>query len=258
MMKTLEIIKTDQKDFIQQCELKTKSFLKSLNLKNIEYVLLSGSVSRGDYMPGKYGGMIDLTVVKSKNVNIDASDLFGEDEEPEIPYHCVNYLGQGFQIAIYDYIEISDFNNFNEPQKFAFLESKLLYEKTDLYRKIIKNINTALPNKLKQKKNEGLGYIDYLLSEYKTDRWITREAYPQLHSNLNKAVEIALKCLYYTNGTYSPAEDRILYYCYTIPKNKTNFDKIITELYKQDIISLEDYKRRVKIFNDLLLPMITN
>ena len=255
-MKTLDNIIHQQKEYIAQCEFKTKRFIDSISLENIEVILLSGSVSRGDFMPGKYGGMIDLTVMKIKGSPLSASDIFGKDEEPEIPYHCVKYLGQGFQISFYEFIDISDFSSFDESKKYALLESKILYQKKNIYTSLLDNINNNLSKKLDMKKNNGIGYINYLLSGYKKNRWISREAYPQLHANLNKAIEVAIKCLFYNNSKYAPAEDRIFYYSYSLAKIDTNYEKIVRELLKQDIISFDDYKRREEIFLKLFLPML--
>lgn len=138
------------------------------------------------------------------------------------------------------------------------MESKLIYEKSDSYSKFLLNIKNNIEKELKNKKIETIGYIDYLLSGYKTDRWILREAYPQLHANLNKAIELGIKCLYYRHNSYSPAEDRALYYSFTLDNINERYGIIMAELYKQDIFSLKDYYRREKIFNKLFLPMIDN
>lgn len=255
-MKTLDIIIHEQKEFIEQCIFKTKRFINSLKLDNIAVILLSGSVSRGDYMPGKYGGMIDLTVMMIKGSKLSALDILGKDEEPDIPYHCVSYLGQGFQIAFHELFDVSDFNNFDESKKNALLESKVIYQQNNVYTSLLDNINIDLQKKLEKEKNKGIGYINYLLSGYKKDRWISRNAYPQLHTNLNKAIEIGIKCLFYNNGKYAPSEDRILYYSYSLPKINSSYEKIVRELFKQDIMSFDDYKRREEIFFKLFLPML--
>lgn len=42
--------------------------------------------------------------------------------------------------------------------------------------------------------------------------WKSRIAFSQFHQNLNSAIVLAVRCLYYKNGTYVPPENRILYY----------------------------------------------
>ena len=43
---------------------------------------------------------------------------------------------------------------------------------------------------IEQQKNleEALGYIHYLISDYKKDRYYRREAFVQMHENLNTAI----------------------------------------------------------------------
>jgi predicted nucleotidyltransferase len=56
-------MKEKQKDYIQKMEKHANDFIDFIEKKEIETILLSGSVSRGDYCPGKNGGMIDLIVI---------------------------------------------------------------------------------------------------------------------------------------------------------------------------------------------------
>lgn len=255
-MKDLSKMKVQQQKFIKECEFKVKRFIKSLPLDELEVILLSGSVARGDYNPGKFGGMIDLTIIKRDGSNKTATELFGRDEEPEIPYHCIRHLGQWFQIYFNDYDFIHNFDNLNEARKFAILESKVLYDRGKVYEKTLCKIKHELPQKLLIEKRNTLNYISYLLSAYKTERWELREAYPQIHMNLNYAIEMVIKCLFYSNNLYAPAEDRRLYYSYTLPNLHKNYPEIIKELYKQDINSLSDYRRRLDLFYNQLFPMI--
>lgn len=256
-MRNLEDIKKQQIKFIEECNFKAKRFIKSICLDDIDVILQSGSVARGDFMPGKLGGMIDLTIMKTKGSNVTATELFGEDEEPEIPYHCVRHLGQWFSIAFHEFIDNFEFEKFDEPKKFAILESKILLDKDDKYSKVLVEINSGLQTKLDTEKNKTIGYINYLLSEYKTSRWISREANPQLHANLNTAIQACLKGIYYNNSKYTPAEDRRFYYSFTLTKIPDNYEKIVSELFKQDIMSYDDYIRRENIFNKLFLPIIS-
>lgn len=91
-MKKLEDVILQQKDFIQDLKSKTNEFINSLDKTHLQTILLSGSVSRKDYFPGEMGGMVDLTVVRKQNSNASAESVFGKDEEPHIPYHCVTKM----------------------------------------------------------------------------------------------------------------------------------------------------------------------
>lgn len=52
-------------------------FFSQVDKTCIQTVLLSGSVARGDFSPGKYGGMIDLVVMKKPDC------VFSVSSEPE-------------------------------------------------------------------------------------------------------------------------------------------------------------------------------
>lgn len=251
-MKTLDVIRCEQRDYIKHCEFKTKRFLNSLELDSIDIVLISGSVARGDSLPGKFGGMIDITTVKSLGSNKTAEEIFGKDEDPDIPYHCVRYLGQWFQILYSDHTLIDDFHNLSEARKFAILESKVVIDRSNQYSNFLQEMEQQLPAIFIKEREKGLETINYLLSDYKVDRWKRREAYPQLHMNLNRAIEVAVKCLFYKNNQFAPAEDRRLYYSYTLESVDKNFPYLISTLYKQDITSLKDYYRREKLFQTFL------
>ena len=57
-MKNKEFIIEQQKDFIQGLKNKTIDFINKIDKSEIETILLSGSVSRGDYFPGKFDGIV--------------------------------------------------------------------------------------------------------------------------------------------------------------------------------------------------------
>lgn len=92
-----------------------------------------------------------------------------------------------------------------------------------------------------------------MISEYKTDRWYRRDAFVQLHENLNTAIHCAVCRLYYINNSFSPAEDRAIYYLYTLKNLPLEYEKTICELYKQDINSKENYASREKLFRNVIL-----
>lgn len=97
-MKNKEQIIIQQKEFIQKIETATTKFIDSIDKSQIETILLSGSVARGDYFPqknenGEDEGMIDLIVMKKDGSSITTEELFGKNQDPEIPYHCIKVEG---------------------------------------------------------------------------------------------------------------------------------------------------------------------
>jgi hypothetical protein len=234
-----------QKDYIQQIRNHVNKYIDFVDKNEIETILLSGSVSRGDYCPGKKGGMIDLIVMKKAGSTITAEELFGKDEHPYIPYHCIRWNGEWFEILFTEFIDCNKFKEFNEPRKFSILESKILYDPNEKYSNELETIKEYVEEDLKNKLKETLGYLKYIVG--KEPRWEIRKAYPNMHNNLNIAIELGINCLYYINGKYAPAEDRKLYYTYELEKLPSEYDRLMVELLRQRIDSKEDYERRKKI-----------
>jgi len=247
MLKLAEMVE-QQRDYVQKMREHTHNYISSIDKNEIETILLSGSVSRGDYCPGKNGGMIDLIVMKKDGSNITVEEIFGKNEHPFIPYHCIRWNGEWFEILFTDFVNCNKFKEFNEPRKFSVMESKILYDPHEKYKNEFETIKKFVDEELKNKLKDTLGYIKYIIG--KEERWEIREAYPHMHNNLNKAIELGICCLYYLNGKYAPADDRKLYYTYELEKIPDNYEKLLEKLFEQKINSKEDYERRKRIFEN--------
>lgn len=260
-MKTKEAIIEQQKKFIQEMKDKTYAFINSIDKSEIETILLSGSVSRSDYFPqkkdnGEYNGMVDLIVMRKKESRITAEEIFGPDQDPPIPYHCVKACNIWFAILFTDFIDADMFSKFEEPRKFSVLESQILYDPNNSYKNELAKINQFVTQDIKNNLNNSLGYIHYLISDYKKDRWFRRDAFIQLHENLNTAIRAGVRALFYLNGFYSPAEDRAIYYSHSLQKLPENYAQIISKACSQDTDSEDDYFRREKIFMEKIVGFI--
>ena len=260
-MKTKEVIIEQQKDFIQEMKDKTSVFLNSIDKSEIETILLSGSVSRADYFPkikedGDINGMVDLIVMRKKGSSATAEEIFGPDQDPPIPYHCVKVEGIWYAILFTDFIETKMFSHFDEPRKFSVMESQILYDPNNSYKNELEIINQFVKEDCKKFLNDSLGYIHYLISDYKKDRWYRREAFIQMHENLNTAICAGIRALFYINGFYSPAEDRAIYYSHSLQKLPENYAELISQACSQKADSEEDYFRREKIFMEKIVGFI--
>ena len=253
-MYKLSKMKDRQKDYVLKMKKHAVNFIESIDTRKIESILLSGSVSRGDYCPGKKGGMIDLTVIKKKGAKITAEELFGINEDPFIPYHCIRWNGEWFEILFIDFSEIENFKEFNEPRKYAILESKILYDPNGKYQNELNKINQFVKKELKDKLNKTKEYITYIIG--KDARWERRKAYPNMHNNLNIAIQLGINCLYYLNKKYAPAEDRKLYYTYELKKLPDDYEDLLEKLFSQKINSKKDYERRRKLFVDEFMSIM--
>ena len=260
-MKTKDVIIEQQKDFIQEMKDKAFTFINSIDKSEIETILLSGSVSRGDYFPkikenGEYNGMVDLIVMRKTGSSITAEEIFGPDQDPPIPYHCVKIDNIWFAILFTDFIDTNMFSKFDEPRKFSVLESQILYDPNNSYKNELEKIKQFVKEDLQNKLDDALGYIHYLISDYKKDRWYRRDAFIQMHENLNTAIRAGIRALFYLNGFYSPAEDRAIYYSHSLQKLPENYEEVISQSCNQITDSEKDYFRREKIFMENIVGFI--
>ena len=260
-MKTKEVIIEQQKNFIQEMKDKTSALINSIDKSEIETILLSGSVSRADFFPrkkenGEYDGMVDLIVMRKKGSKVTAEEIFGPDQDPPIPYHCIKIDDVWWAIMFTDFIDTEKFSQLGEPRQFSVLESQILYDPNNSYKNELEKINQFVKEDLKKNLDGALGYIHYLISDYKKDRWYRRDAFIQMHENLNTAIRAGVRALFYLNGFYSPAEDRAIYYSHSLPKLPENYAKIISKASNQKTDSEKDYFKREKIFMEKIVGYI--
>lgn len=260
-MKNKTDIIEQQKDFIIEMKAAADNFVTSINKAEIQAVLLSGSVARGDFFPkrdenGEDVGMVDLIVMRNNGSFITAEEIFGPNQDSDSPYHCIKIGKVWFQILFIDFITAEIFSLYEEARKFSILESKILYDKNNLYETELEKIKTNKIEECQEALQNKINYIDYLISDYKTDRWRRRDAFLQLHENLNNALRMAVCCLYYINNSYVPAEDRQLYYSLTLSNLPKNYESLIFELKNQNTASEDDYNRRENLFRKTILDFI--
>lgn len=250
-MKNLNEMKARQKDFVGHLRGLTEKYVAGLEKEKIQTILLSGSVARGDYFPGKFGGYVDL-IVMTKEPNFDANTVFGKDIEPEIPYHCVETFIDdekiGFEIDIRPFVYVHKFETFDEPGKWSILESKILYDENDLFSKELSKIEFLKKKELKSYFEKTIFEIERLIGDYICDKWLRRAAYIQLHENLDKAIKLGICCLYYINGSYVAPDNRLSYYTYSFEKLPENYERMMKMLMKQNISSRRDFFRRKQLF----------
>jgi hypothetical protein len=253
MIKLSEMYKIN-KDNIDRLRFFTKKYLKTIDKNNIETILLSGSVARGDYFYDPLMGCIDLTVMIKDGVNITPEEIFGKDEIPDIPFHCVQWNGEYFQIAFHEFIDKEKFVELPESKKSALLESKILYDPNIKYKNELIKIKKTAKNEQKHLLDNTKNYINYILGKNK--KWEKRGAYSSMHQNINLAVQLGIKCLFYKNNKYAPADDRQLYYTFELDKLPKNYEQLMNELSKQKYNSKKDYERRIKIFKEEFMAIM--
>lgn len=246
-MKRSEIVKLRASD-ISHIRQRADSYVRGTNTEELIAILLSGSVARGDFFPGKLGGMTDLTVFKKAGSPATAQELFGKNENPEIPYHCVNRNGDWYQIWFIEMLSAEDYKRLPEARKYALHESILLWQRDNSYSQVDSEFKKIAAEETRAAFGARLHGISNLLSEYKVDRWQRRSEPGQLHFNLNAAIDIAIGCLYNLNGKYTPAPDRALYYSYELRKRPGRYEELLQQLMDIKLDSIENYKNREQLF----------
>ena len=124
-MKLSQVIVLGEKE-IGLLRAQAESYTSAIPKESLLAVLLPGSVARGDFYPGKLGGMTDLIVFKRPDANVTADELFGKNEDPDVPYHCVKRDGDWYQIWFSEMLEGETYRQLPESRKFAINESILL------------------------------------------------------------------------------------------------------------------------------------
>jgi predicted nucleotidyltransferase len=226
--------------------------------KEIKSCLLTGSIARGDFWPGKYGGAVDLTIFVENISKFNADEILGKDLEKNIPGHFIKHNDRYYQIKIYDEKYFENFFENHEAEQYAFLESQILFDKTAMLEQRTLNISmqivdTQLPDKLRS----SVGYANYFISEYKTDRWKRRNAITQLNKNLDSAIDLCIKALYYKNKKLSPADDRALYYSHALENLPIDYELLMEQLVETRSNNIEAYEAREKLFRDNFLSFFT-
>lgn len=255
-MKSFQDVAEQEKHRIQDLKSRTRGFLETLDCSRLGAILLSGSMARGDYWPGSHGGLVDLTVLPLQDTALKPEDVFGPDEEPDIPFHCVSSGGLGYQIAWLPLPGPAEFSALDEARKAALLESEVLFEESASFSSRLPSLQDLARREREDWRAQKLGYVGYLRSDYKEDRWLRREAYLQLHSNLDLAIRTALVLLYYRNGRYAPAEDRRLYYALALPDCPPHFEEVWQELHSGHPWTRKGYEARRSLFMERLLPFV--
>lgn len=161
-MKNKEAIIERQKEFIQEIKNKVSDFINSIDKSEIETILLSGSLSRGDFFPrikdgGDIDGMVDLIVMRKKGSSIKAEDVFGPDQEPQIPFHCVKVNNLWYEILFTDFIDADTFTSYDEPKKFSVLESQILYDANGSYKNELEKNKGVCKRRFKEQPEQFLG-----------------------------------------------------------------------------------------------------
>jgi hypothetical protein len=251
-VKPLETLKADQADFCAKMRHCAGRFALDIHGKTkASCVLLTGSIARGDARPGKYGVLVDLTLVSV--AAIDLAPLYGPSTEPDLPFYCTSFNGAGFQIKRILETEFFDLSK-SESEAFSLSESIVLFEKESKYSKFI---SERFPKRLPPRKDVALyNYwrFLYLCNDYRYEKWLFREAYTQLAENFHEAFECFANFLYAVNGSFIPRKDWLIYLLYGLTDTPPDLERII-ESAMSVIPGSEGIRDAIPLFTEIELWM---
>ena len=237
-MKTLPVLINEQKDTVTRLREIASDFIGPyINRPEIIGVLLTGSVARGDARISPYGGIyIDISIVISDEADFDLTKTFGESAEPYIPKHCIK-IKKDIGIAI-ETIKMSDLlriREFSESHIFAKNEAIILFDKEHVLTTWKNEAFKITGEEIKSRSLQRFFRFDYLVNDYRMEKWMYREADTQIMQNFNEATEAYLEFLFCINGEFIPRKDWLVYLSYELNEKTEKHEPIVKRLYTSDI-----------------------
>ncbi len=252
-MKNLQDLRNEQEDEVARyravAEDAINQFIRTNEL--IIGALLAGSVARGDARTGPFGLYIDLVIVAEERKDINLTDVFGPNIEPYTPKHCIKFKCTGLAIELTTRKDLLDIRTRWESEIYARQESIVLYDKTGFLQKWKAEAFTITKE---QKRDRALAYYfrsQYLVGQYRVEKWKHREAWVQLAQIGNEAVECYCSFLYCINNLFIPRKDWLAYLTYGLSEKMPDHEHVLEEIYTI-IPTEEDVDRRFIGFTDVL------
>jgi len=201
-------------------------------IPKIEGVLLTGSVARGDARIGPYGVMIDLALIVENKNDINLDDIFGKDEEPHIPYHCVTVKGNiGLQIEVVEKARLFKIREKPESAIFAMNESVIISDRESVLTKWKRECFIITDAQIKSRALNNYFRFCYLTGEYRLEKWMSREAFIQIAQIFNEAAECYCNFLYCINRMFIPRKDWLTYLTFELANKPEKHNFYMEQLY---------------------------
>ncbi|HRX16068.1 MAG TPA: DUF4037 domain-containing protein [Spirochaetota bacterium] len=198
--------------------------------------LLTGSVARGDARIGPLGVMIDLTIVTKTVNDVSLEEIFGADEEPFIPSHCVTLHDNiGLAVQTIEENELWKIRTKDEPSIFAMNESVVLNDKKGILKKWKEEYFEITPDQVKERALNHYFRYCYLTNDYRFEKWSYRKAWEQIAQNFNEANECYCNFLYCINDMFIPRKDWLAYLTYEMKIRPENHRQYMAEIYEMQL-----------------------
>ncbi len=223
--------------------------------KKILGALLTGSVARGDARKGPFGIMIDVSLVVKNTTDINLEEIFGKDEEPHIPFHCVP-IRDDIWIAVKTIKEkdLWTIRNESESTIFAMNESIILNDKKGILKKWKDEYFVITKEQAKERAKNQYFRFCYVTGEYRFEKWSYREAWVQCAQNFNEANECYCSFLYCINSMFIPRKDWLTYLTYEMTIKPPKHEEYMKTMYSTEL-NKESLSKKLQLYEELRLWM---
>ena len=224
------------------------------SLKNVSGVVLLGGLARG--FMDKYSDL-DITVL------LETSD---SSLKQHIRRICAKDKLRGLDLDLEIYA-LADFKAkvWDDMDRWEYSHAKIAFDPEGKTRK-------AIADKLKVPKSFWIERIAAEVEHLKwyccsldesvgtvSEAWVERGDLAAAHYCLNNTSEVMLELAFALNREFLPSPKWRLYYSYKLRRLPEGFKEDMIEAMKIDSISLEEFKRRLKILRDIwtkILPIV--
>ncbi len=219
--------------------------------KKILGALLTGSVARGDARKGPFGIMIDVSVVVKNKEDISLEKIFGKDEEPHIPFHCVPIKDDiWIAVKVLEEEDLWKIRNESESTIFAMNESIILNDKKGILKKWKDEYFVITEEQAKDRAKSQYYRFCYVTGDYRFEKWSYREAWVQCAQNFNEANECFLSFLYCINSMFIPRKDWLTYLTYEMEIKPEKHEEYMNILYTT-VLNKQSLSKKFQIYEEL-------
>lgn len=232
-LKKLSQMRSEQHSEVAQFRAIAESFVSAevQQLPGLVGVLLTGSTARGDARLAPLGFAIDLCLVFEQHRKLNWKELFGPDLHPEIPYHVIKRDGTLIKLEPETHAGLQKIREAREDKIFARRESQILFDPTGRLREWKESKFELNPEDIRNRALAQRFRFDYLVNEYRQEKWEYRDAKNQIAQNYNEAAECYCAFLHCINGLFIPRKDWIAYLTYEHELKPDNHSDLLDRMY---------------------------
>ena len=248
------------KDLVKEQEAEVSMLKKIIDTINTEKIvphkkilgaLLTGSVARGDARKGPFGIMIDVSVVVKNKADISLEEVFGKDEEPHIPFHCVPIKDDiWIAVKIIEEKDLWKIRSEGESTIFAMNESVILDDKKGILKKWKDEYFIITPEQSKERAKNQYYRFCYVTGDYRFEKWSYREAWVQCAQNFNEANECYCSFLYCINSMFIPRKDWLTYLTYEMEIKPEKHEEYMNTMYTTNLTK-DSLCEKFKVYEEI-------